>query len=172
MQDACLSNRILFMSQIAPLDRIDFDILRHLRDDARLSNKELAARIGLAPSTCLGRVRRLVDQGALVGFHAELDPGAAQVGLQALMLVALTQHSRDRLRTFQDHVASLEEVVQAFHVSGKYDYILHVAVRDSDHLRDLALDSFTTREEVSQIETSLVFDRLNAGGIPVYGGRD
>ena len=57
-------------------------------------------------------------------------------------------------------------------VSGKYDYILHVAVRDSDHLRDLALDSFTTREEVAQIETSLVFDRLNAGGIPVSGGRD
>ncbi len=159
------------MALNTPLDRIDFDILRHLRDDARLSNKELAARIGLAPSTCLGRVRRLVDQGALVGFHAELEPSAAQVGLQALMFVGLTQHSRDRLSAFQAHVASLEEVVQAFHVSGKHDFVLHVAVRDTDHLRDLALDSFTTREEVAHIETSLVFDRLNAGGIPVYGGR-
>ena len=172
MRNPFLSNRILFMSKNSPLDRIDFDILRHLRDDARLSNKELAARIGLAPSTCLGRVRRLVEQGALIGFHAQLDPASAEVGLQALMLVALTKHSRDRLRTFQDHVAGLEEVVQAFHVSGKYDFVLHVAVRNSDHLRDLALDSFTTREEVSQIETSLVFGRLDAGGMPVYGGRD
>lgn len=154
-----------------PLDRIDFEILRQLRDDARLSNKELAARVGLAPSTCLGRVRRLVDEGALAGFHAELDPDAAQVGLQALVLVQLRQHSRDQLDAFMEHVGQLAEVVQAFHISGKADFVLHVAVRDAHHLRDLALDQLTTREEVAHLETSLVFDRLNAGGLPVYGPR-
>ena len=93
-----------------PLDRIDFEILAALQEDARLSNKELAARIGLAPSTCLVRVRRLVEAGVLRGFHADIDPAALGVGLMAMISVRLSRHARDTVETFRQHVLSLPEV--------------------------------------------------------------
>jgi DNA-binding Lrp family transcriptional regulator len=77
-----------------PLDRIDRALVRALQKDARLSNKELAAQVGLAPSSCLERVRRLRRTGVLRGFHADVAPEALGVGLQALIAVQLRQHSR------------------------------------------------------------------------------
>lgn len=79
-----------------PLDRIDRAILAHLQKNARLSNKELAAKVGLAPSSCLARVQRLTKQGVIKGFHAFVDPQALGIGLQALVAVKLKQHSRRR----------------------------------------------------------------------------
>ena len=151
-----------------PLDRTDVEILALLQKDARLSNKELAGKVGLSPSTVLGRVRRLVERGALRGFHAELDPAQVGVGLQGLVMVRLRQHSRGLVESFRDHLLNLPEVVQAFHVSGRFDYMVHVAVRDAEHLRDLAMDELTTRAEVAHIETSLAFEHVRAGGLPIY----
>jgi DNA-binding Lrp family transcriptional regulator len=83
------------MSDKSSIDRIDGRILDELQKNARLSNKELAGRVGLAPSSCLERVRRLRRDGVPRGFHAEVDPGALGIGLQALIAVRLARHSRD-----------------------------------------------------------------------------
>lgn len=151
-----------------PLDRIDFEILAALQEDARLSNKELAARIGLAPSTCLVRVRRLVDAGVLRGFHADIDPAALGVGLMAMISVRLSRHARDTVETFRQHVLSLPEVVSVYHLAGSVDFLVHVALRDAEHLRDLVLDGFTRRDEVAHLETHVLFEYKRAAATPSY----
>ncbi len=140
------------------LDRIDFEIFDRIQNNARLSNKELAAAVHLAPSTCLGRVQALRRKGILGAVRAEVLPEALGVGLQALLAVRLKQHGRSQLRAFWRHLRALPEVRAAFHVSGAHDFLLHVTVRDSRHLRDFALDAITSRPEVAHLETSLVFD--------------
>lgn len=150
------------------LDRIDRAILLALQNEARLSNKELAAKVGLAPSSCLERVRKLKEDGVLQGFHAEVRPDAMGVGLQAMIAVRLRQHSRDLVAAFWAHAKALPEVLSLFHVTGEHDFLVHVAVRDTEHLRDLALDAFTTRPEVAHLQTSLIFEWTKAGNLPNY----
>jgi DNA-binding Lrp family transcriptional regulator len=90
------------------------------------------------------------------------------VGLQALIAVQLQKHSRSRVRSFWRHALGLNEVLAVYHVAGEFDFQVHVAVRDSDHLRDLALDAFTTREEVARIATSLIFETAKKSVLPNY----
>lgn len=146
----------------AALDRTDFAIIDELQNDARLSNKQLASRVGLAPSSCLVRVRRLVDTGVLTGFHADVDPAAFGIGLEAVIAVQLGRHGRGTIESMRDRLASLPEVLQLFHVGGSQDLLVHVAVRDPDHLRALVMDHLSSHEEVAHIETALVFEHLRS----------
>jgi DNA-binding Lrp family transcriptional regulator len=154
------------------MDRIDGGILAHLQNNARLSNKELAARVGLAPSSCLERVRRLQQSGVLQGFHARVDPAALGIGLQALIAVRLTQHSRHLVRKFREHIRPLPEITAVFHVAGENDFLLQVAVRDVDHLRNFALDALTGLQEVAHLETTLVFEHEPRRVLPDYSAGD
>ena len=150
------------------LDRIDFEILRRLQKDARIPNKALAAEVGLAGSTCYERVKRLKASGVLGEAHAEVDPAVLGIGLQAFVAIRMKRHTREGLDRFIAEVRGLKEVVAVYHVSGKDDFLVHVAVRDVHHLRDLALDAFTTREELDHIETSLVFNYHRNPVLPNY----
>lgn len=154
------------------LDRIDFSILRLLQNDGRLSNKQLAAAVGLAPSSCLARVKRLTDAGVIRGYRAEIDPRALGLRLQALISVRLAHHSRELVDSFRAHVLALPETVAVYHLAGKDDFLVHVIVRDADHLRDLALDAFTKRREVALLETSLVFEHARPEAITLEGGAE
>ena len=151
-----------------PLDRIDGLLVSALQNNARLSNKELAARVGLAPSSCLERVRRLQATGVLRGFHAEVDPAALGVTLEAMIAVRLRQHSRNLAAAFRRHVDRLPEVVGLFHIAGENDYLLQVAVRDVDHLRNFTLDQLTARDEVAHVETALIFEHVRKWSLPDY----
>ena len=150
------------------LDEIDHKILQILQADARTSNKELAAQVGLAPSSCLERVKRLREQEVLLGFHASVNPDKLNIGLEAMISIQLQKHSRDLVDSFTNHILSLPEVTTIYHVAGSHDYLVHVAVRDANHLRDLALDAFTTREEVTHIQTSLIFSCKRKAILPSY----
>jgi DNA-binding Lrp family transcriptional regulator len=151
------------------LDRIDFGILSALQKNARASNKELAATVGLAQSSCHTRLRRLQEMGAVQAMRAELDPAVVGIGLQAFVFVRLLRHDRESVLSFRNHAVSLREVVGLFHVAGRFDFILHLAVRDADHLRDVAMDAFTARPEVAQLETHLLFE-VSRGALPIYSG--
>ena len=140
------------------LDRIDRAILGELQQNARLTNKELASRVGLAESSCLERVRRLTSAGVLRGFHAEVDARALGVGLQALIAIRLTRHSRAVVESFRQSMLALPAAVSVFHVAGANDFLVHVAVGDTDELRDLVLSEFTARPEVAHVETSLIYE--------------
>jgi len=158
------------MRSSTDLDPQDIAILQTLKKNARISNKDLAAAVGLAPSTCLERVRRLLEIGAIHGFHADVDLGMLGFGLQAMIAVRLQRHSRDLVTSFRDYVLGLTEVRAIYHVAGADDYLVHVAVHDADHLRDLALDAFTTRREVAHIETRLIFEHLETRRLPIASG--
>jgi DNA-binding Lrp family transcriptional regulator len=153
---------------MATLDRTDIALLEALQEDGRCTIKELAARVDLSTSATHERVRRLTARGVISGIHAELDPPRIGVGLQAVIQVRLQRHSREAVRAFHDHALSLPEVVAATHLTGAVDFLIHVAVRDTDHLRDLALEAFTTRDEVARIETAIVYEHVRAKTWPIY----
>jgi DNA-binding Lrp family transcriptional regulator len=150
------------------LDRIDFGILTVLQNNARLSNKELAREIGLAPSSCLERVRALTRAGVLKGAHATVDAAALGIGLEALVAVRLVKHSRAAFRSLYAHMLSLPEVLATFHVSGVNDLQVHVAVRDIGHLRGLIVEKIAARAEVDHCETSIIFDMQRKHRLPCY----
>ncbi len=150
------------------LDRIDFGIIEALQNDARISNKELAARVGLAPSSCLERVRRLRGDGVLRGFHADAAPEALGIGLEAMISVRLRVHSRAAFESFGEHVRALHEAVAVYQLGGVDDFLVHVAVRDAEHLRELVMDQFTARPEVERMVTALIFEHHRAAALPRY----
>ena len=154
------------------LDRIDYEIVRLLRNNARLPNKDIARQVGLAPSTCLVRVRQLQRMGAITGFKAEVNPAALGVGLQAMISVRLKRHYKPDVEAFRQHALELPEVVRFYHVAGPIDFLVHVWTRDSEHLRNLAMTAFTAREEVSHIETELIFEHISCQELPVFIGAD
>lgn len=160
------------MAPKSAYDRIDFGILEALQKDARLSNKELAQAVGLAPSTCLERVRRLKAAGVLRAFHAEVDPVVFGIGLEALVSVRIRRHSRDLIEEFDAHLRRLPQAINVYHLAGANDFLVHVVVRDTAHLRDLALEAFTSRPEVEHMETALIFSHHGRRVLPNYANLD
>ncbi len=156
------------MSSPTTLDRIDFEIISALQKDARLSNKELAAKVHLAPSSCLVRVRRLRAMGALRGFHATVDPQVLGISMEAMVSIRLRRHSRDLIDSFQRYALGLPETVTVYHVGGASDFLVHVAVRGAAHLRDLALDAFSSRDEVEHMETAIIFGHASNRCLPNF----
>ncbi len=148
------------------MDRIDYKIIELLQNNARLSNKDLARQVNLAPSSCHARVRALDEAGVFRGFHADVDPEALGIGQQALVFVGLARHNRAVVEAFIEDLKGLPEVVNLFNISGQMDFVLQVAVRDTRHLRNFALDHLASRDEVTRIETSLVFDQHSAHALP------
>ncbi|HVZ77683.1 MAG TPA: Lrp/AsnC family transcriptional regulator [Gemmatimonadaceae bacterium] len=144
--------------QNRPLDETDQQILAALANNGRLSNKELAARVGLAPSSCHERVRRLIETGVIRGFHADLNPAALGYGIEALVSVRIPRHSREHYQEFRDYIFTVPEVRDVYHVTGDTDFLVHIVARDAEHLRDLAIDRFLSRPEVGHIETRLIFE--------------
>ncbi|NNF26142.1 MAG: Lrp/AsnC family transcriptional regulator [Gemmatimonadetes bacterium] len=144
----------------------DMRILQALVQNARITNKALAQSVGLSQSGCLERVRKLEARGVLAGYHAEIPPEAVGVGIQALVGVRLRRHTRRVVARFRSYVIELPEVVSLFHVTGEFDFFVEGAARDMDHLRDFGLDALTTRPEVQQIQTSLMFEAIRRPGWP------
>jgi DNA-binding Lrp family transcriptional regulator len=152
------SNDFRVAGGMTELDRIDYGILGELQKNVRLANKELAAAVGIAPSTCHERVKRLWELGVLVGAHAEVEPRAFGVGLEALLFIELSKHERANVDSFMSEVVDIPEVRTAFLITGRHDLVVHVVARDTVHLKDLALDRFTNRPGVTRIETSIIYE--------------
>ena len=150
------------------LDRTFTRIIALLQKNARLSNKELAAQVGLAPSTCLERVRALHEGNVFKGFHAEVDPKVLGIHLQAMVAIRLGKHSFETMEAFKVHVMALPEVHTVYYMAGVNDFMLHVVVRDSNHLLELNLNHLSTRPEVAHIETALIFEYNRNPVLPSY----
>lgn len=148
------------------LDRTDHKIVGLLQNDARLSNKVLAATVGIAASTCSERTRRLEREGVLRGFHADVDPAALGIGVQAMVSVRLRRQNAGEVSVFAQHVAALPEVANVFHVTGADDFLVHICVRDTDHLRSVVVDRFSSFAEIGHLESSLIFDHVGDGSLP------
>ncbi|MFC7343980.1 Lrp/AsnC family transcriptional regulator [Saccharopolyspora griseoalba] len=146
------------------LDGTDLAILAELVADGRITNSALAHRVGVAESTCINRVRTLRERGVVTGVHAHLDPAALALPMQAVIKVRLGSHSREHVRGFHDTLEDIPGVLTAFHLAGADDYLLHVAVRSAEALRDLVLEHITVHPAVRHAETHLVFEVIPGTG--------
>ena len=152
------------------LDRIDYGIIDALQKDGRLSNKELSSRVGLAPSSCLERVRKLEAGGVIEGYHARVSSEALGVQLEAIVYVHLASHTPEESREFEERVTGFPEVVSLFNVAGRWDYLLHVAVPSVNQLQDFTQQALTSQLSVSRVETSLVFEHRRSVKLHTWTG--
>lgn len=148
------------------LDDVDRRLLAILHADARMSNSALAAAVGIAPSTCHGRVRRLQELGVIRGFHADIDPAAIGLPLQAMVSVRLQSAARGRIRNFLQQIRRKPQVIDVYFLAGADDFILHVAARDTDDLRSFVVDNLNADADVAATQTSLIFEHLR-GAAPL-----
>jgi DNA-binding Lrp family transcriptional regulator len=149
---------------VRPLDATDRAILAVLAADARISNKDLAERVGVAQSTCLARVRALREAGVIRGFHADIDPRALGHDLQAMIAVRLQPDARKALN---DSIAALSrrpEVLEVYFVAGANDFLVHVATASTDELRRFVGDVLNRDPAVAGTETNLIFEHIRARG--------
>lgn len=142
------------------LDDVDRAILAALVDDARLPNTVLAERVGIAPSTCSLRLRRLVSNGVVRGFHADLDPVAVGRPIQAMIAVRLQPSARADIGSVAPRLAALPGVLNVFFLSGDDDFLLQVALPSPDALRAFVIDHLSASREFTSTETSLVFEHV------------
>jgi DNA-binding Lrp family transcriptional regulator len=140
------------------MDELDSALLAALQADGRRSNRELAAQLGVAPSTSLERVRALRGRGVITGIHASVEPAAIGRPVQALVTIRLRPQSRAVIHGFRDFVAALPETIQLFVTTGPEDVLVHVAVSSTDALQDFVLDALTKRKEVAGVRTEVIFD--------------
>jgi len=143
------------------LDRYDRRILEILQGYGRISNQDLAERIGLSPSPCLRRVRALEESGLITGYRALLDARRLGLTLMALVQISMDRHTPERFERFDAAVSSLPEVLECLLITGREaDYQLKVVVRDMDAYQELLLNKITRIEGVSGVQSSFVLRRV------------
>ena len=145
------------------MDSVDVAILRLLQNDARTTNRELAAAVGIAPSTCLDRVARLRESGVIVGQSLRVDPASIGRPVSAILAVRVLPHRRELVDPLVAHVLGLPETRALFHVSGPDDFLVHVAAASVPDLQRLVLDQFTARAEIAHVQTTLIFQHWDGG---------
>jgi DNA-binding Lrp family transcriptional regulator len=144
------------------LDEVDRRILRELVEDARIPNNALAERVGIAPSTCLGRVRALRQSGVIRGYHADVDPAALDRPIRAMISVRLQSHARGHIPDFMAKIAQLPEVLDVFFLGGADDFHVHIAATSTDNLREFVVVNLSGDPDVALTETNLIFDHIRA----------
>jgi Lrp/AsnC family transcriptional regulator, leucine-responsive regulatory protein len=145
------------------MDEIDHDILRHLQQNGRMSNLELAKAIGLSPTPTLRRVRRLESSGAIRGYRAVVDPAAIQRSFQVLVWVDLVQGTREIIEAFEQALLDIPDVVEAQRLFGEPDYLLRVAVRDSDAYERLYTNCLAALPGVSKARSQIGMKVIRQG---------
>jgi DNA-binding Lrp family transcriptional regulator len=145
------------------IDDVDRRILAQLTADARIPNNALAEAVGIAPSTCLGRVRALRDSGVIRGYHADIDPAALGRPIQAMIAVRLQAHARGHMTEFVARVAELPEVLNVFFIGGAVDFLVHIAATGTENLRDFVVVNLSGNSDVALTETNLIFEHVRAG---------
>jgi len=143
------------------LDRYDRQILELLQQDGRISNQDLADRIGLSPSPCLRRVRTLEEAGVITGYRAMLDAKKLGLSLMALIGISMDQHTPERFANLEASIAEIPEILECLLITGQQsDYQLKVVVRDMDAYQDLLLNKITRIQGVTGVHTSFVLRRV------------
>lgn len=140
------------------LDDLDSTIVTSLQANGRRSNRDLAAELGVSPSTVFERVRSLRQRRVLTSVHYSADPNELGRPVQAMISVRLRPQSREVMLGFREFVTRLPETVQVFVTTGAEDLLVHIAVASTQALHDFVLDSLTKRREVAGVRTDVILD--------------
>lgn len=146
------------------LDRIDRNILIELQRDGRISNVELAKKVGLSASPCLERVRRLEQQGYILGYHAEVDPQKLGAAMLVFVEITLTKTSVDIFAEFSAAVRQHDDIQECHLVSGNFDFLLKARVADMSSYRKLLGDTLLRLPGVSESRTYVVMEEVKHTG--------
>ena len=146
------------MQPMAKIDDINRRILRELRLDGRITNADLAAKIGLSPSACLRRVQELERSGVIAGYRAVIDPKAAGAGFTAYVAVGLSEHHKKNQRSFEKAMAAAHQVRECHNVTGTIEYLLRVEVEDLAAYKAFHTEILGTVPEVSSITSYIVME--------------
>lgn len=150
------------------MDALDRKVLLALQADGRISNLALARSLGLSPSAMLGRVRRLERSGVIRGYRAVIDPAALDITVRAFVVARLREHSERSIKEFEEGIQDVPGVRACFHVTGQFDMVLELAVRDLDHLSRLIRVDIARIPGVMNLETMLILSESVAdAGWPV-----
>ena len=147
------------------LDATDREIVRLLSAEGRMPNNALAEAVGIAPSTCLGRVRALVEHGVIRGFHAEVDPASVGLGIQVLIAVRLQADARSNIGSFARDIARLPGVMNVYFLGGADDFMIHAAAANTDALRDFVAEHLSRRPDVANTVTNLIFEHTHSSAL-------
>ena len=151
-----------------PLDPIDRQILRELQADGRMTNVELAGRVGLTAPPCLRRVRTLEEEGTIRGYHAELDAGRLGYGITVFAMVSLKTQAEADLKAFEAHVASLDPVRECHMLNGEIDFMLKIVAHDLQEFQAFLTTHITPAPNVAGVKTSLTIRTAKSvSGVPV-----
>lgn len=149
-------------------DRIDRQILELLQDDGRMTNVELAERVGLTAPPCLRRVRALEEQGAIKGYHASLDAATLGYPITVFALVSLRNQAEQDLTAFEEYVDAIPEIRECHMLNGEIDFILKIVATDLKAFQDILTTHLTPAPNVASVKTSLTIRTAKAlPGIPV-----
>ena len=149
-------------------DRIDRQILAHLQQDGRMTNVELAERVGLTAPPCLRRVRALEEAGVIRGYHADLDPASLGFPITVFAMVSLRSQAEHDLAAFEAHVADIPEVRECHMLNGEIDFILKIVASDLKSFQEILTTHLTPAPNVASVKTSLTIrTSKNLPGVPL-----
>ena len=143
------------------LDRIDKHILKLMQENGRISNLELADQVGLSPTPCSRRVKRLEDSGLIAGHVTLLDPQALGLNLTAIIGISMDRHTPDRFESFEKAISTMPEIIECSIVTGQTaDFLLKVVVKDMQHYEKFLLGNLTRLDGVTGVHSSFVLRQL------------
>lgn len=152
------------------LDSVDLEILAALQEDGRMTNVDLAARVGLTAPPCLRRVRSLEQADVIKGYHARLDPIALGYAITVFAMVSLKSQAEHDLKAFEEHVASLPEVRECHMLNGEIDFILKIVAPDLQSFQRFLTSELTAAPNVASVKTSLTIrTSKDSPGVPIAG---
>lgn len=149
-------------------DAIDLKLLAELQENGRITNVELATKVGLTAPPCLRRMRTLEQSGAIRGYHADIDPSVLGYSIMVFAMVSLKSQAEEDLRAFESHVRSLPEVRECHMLNGEIDFILKIVAHDLQTFQEFLTSQLTSAPNVSSVKTSLTIRTAKDDpGVPV-----
>ncbi|QNU65586.1 Lrp/AsnC family transcriptional regulator [Ruminiclostridium herbifermentans] len=137
-------------------DELDKQLIDLLQADSSISNKDLAEKVGLSPSACLSRTKRLKEMGVIKKFAAIVDEKMIGYEVIAFTFITLSPHNRDITNAFLAKIKETPQILECYNISGSWDYLIKIAAHDLAHCRDFLIDTLLTFPGVNKIETSMV----------------
>src|SRR6185436_19314820 len=153
---------------MATLDSIDRRLLAELQDEGRVTNVDLARRVGLTAPPCLRRVRALEEAGVIRGYHADLDASSLGFTITVFAMVSLKSQAEEDLKAFENHIKALPEVRECHMLNGEIDFILKIVSKDLQSFQEFLTSKLTPAPNVASVKTSLTIRTAkNEPGVPL-----
>lgn len=153
-------NQRKIMGKIEKLDKTDFKILKELQENGRISNLDLAQKVGLSATPTFERVKKLEKAKIIKSYHAELDVERLGMGIQTFMLVQLAQTRGNAIPNFIKQINEIPEIIECYHVTGSSDYVLKIMVEDIASYENLAMDKIRNISEISNATTMVILSTV------------